>query len=92
MSLSDSQIERLRVEFPEAYEERSELIDLRARLWNALVWFDSENDKFRGRIAGLAFTLRDRHTREHGDEHGNPLISVCNKMARNYWVNSWTER
>ncbi len=87
MKLDTEQIERLRTEFPEAYAERMELVDLKARLWNALVWFDTDSKKFRGRIAGLAMTLRDQHTIEYGDENGNPLISVVKAMASNWWVN-----
>lgn len=90
MKLNRDQIERLRTEFPEAYEERLELVDLQARLHNALVWYQSDNKKFRGRIAGLALTLRDQNTVEHGDEHGNPLINVVNTMARDGWVNCET--
>lgn len=88
MSLGDSQIKRLREEFPEAYAERTELIDLKARLHNALVWFgSSSHDKFTGRMAAIAMDFRDEP-----HPHGNPFIRVVEEMHKRYWANSWTHR
>ena len=85
MRLTTEQIERLRVEFPEAYEVHLELVDISAQAWNALVWFaEPYRSKFRGKLCRLAVTLRDRRRRDYGDER-TAMDSTVEAMQREGW-------
>lgn len=92
MRLTSEQIDRLRDEFPEAYEERLELVDLSARLWNAIVWYGENLKKFHGRLAGIAITLRDRAHQERGDEQRTGMDFAVERMGLDGWINCETRR
>lgn len=91
MKLIHEQIDRLREEFPEAYEERLELVNLSARLWNCLCWYGSDSKKFRGRLVGLAITLRDQAHAERGPDR-TVMDSVVERMTRDGYINCETRR
>lgn len=91
MRLTSEQIGRLRDEFPEAYEERQDLVDLWARLWNTLGWYGADFKKFRGRLVGIAITLRDAAHQERGGQRTG-MDSAVERMRRDGWVNCETRR
>lgn len=85
--LSPERLRQLQAEAPDVYEAHIELLDVSARLWNALVWYGSESKKFRGRLFGLARTLAARAKDGKPDDYTTGMDTVVKHMARDGWAN-----
>lgn len=86
MRVDANRLGQLREAMPDVYEELLALRNVKARLWNALVWYGpTYRKKFTGRLAGLARTLADEARGENGDR--TQMDATVEQMARDGWVN-----